>query len=167
MRFLSEATTYLWFKLLLLVLVGVLVALGPKTRRTAIEALVAFPIANGLTDLFKHLLPFERPCTLFTDWTSHGIGCSESFGTASAHSANMAAIAFVFAYHLRWWGVPWIVIAIATGVSRVYVGVHFPSQVLLGWGCGTLVGFLVTEAWQWYTHRTPNVNQDNGQTDEP
>jgi len=30
-----------------------------------------------------------------------------------------------------------------TGFSRIYVGVHYPSQVLLGWVCGTFSGFLV------------------------
>ena len=45
---------------------------------------------------------------------------------------------------LGWrWGAPWIVVALLVGVSRVYVGVHFPSQVVFGWTLGIASGVVV------------------------
>lgn len=143
MRFFAEATNYLGVRLALLALVVFLVWRGGSHRRAGICALIAFPIADGLTNSLKHLFPMGRPCNLLPNVINHGVGCSASMGTASAHSANMAAIAFVFTYYLRGWGAPWIVIALITGVSRVYHGAHYPSQVAAGWFCGCLVALAV------------------------
>jgi undecaprenyl-diphosphatase len=158
MRFFSEATNWIWVKLALGVLVVALfVGRGP-TRRTSIQALLGFLIANGLTDLFKHGLPMHRP---FQEIPQAEMilrsGWSDSAGTASAHSANMAAVAFVFVYHLKWWGSPWVLVALLTGLSRVYNGVHYPYQVLLGWTCGLFAGFVVTKGWEWLQRKRGSV----------
>jgi len=156
MRFFSEALNYPAVKVLFgILLIGLLWA-NARTRKTAIQALLAVLIANGLTDAFKALAPQHRPFQELHDvimW----VGRSASHGTASAHSANMAAVAFVFVYHLRWWGSPWILIAIVVGFSRIYCGAHYPHQVLLGWLCGLAAGFSVTQGWhmiqKWRTGR--------------
>jgi undecaprenyl-diphosphatase len=146
-QFFSEAANHLWFKVTVLVLVVAMVVAGKRARSTVIQVLIAWPIANGMTDLFKNFLPEPRPFQeLVTGFTLRGISITNhSHGTASAHAANMAAIAFAFTYGLGWWGVPWIVIALLTGISRIYVGAHYPYQVLLGWTCGIVAGLLVTQ----------------------
>lgn len=116
--------------------------LVPKTRRAALESLIAFPIANSLTDFFKFYLPEPRPFQVLSDAILR-VGWSESMGTASAHSANMAAVAFVMTYRLRYGGAIWVILAVLVGYSRVFTGAHFPHQVMLGWLCGGLVGYLV------------------------
>ena len=144
MKFLSEATTYLPVKIALMLIVLGLVLAGKDTRRGGIQAVLAFPLADGLTNLFKHWVPMPRPFNdpTLTDWILR-MGASESAGTASAHAANMMAVAVVFLIHFRWFGVPWLVLAILVGISRVYNGVHYPYQVLLGWTCGAFVALLV------------------------
>lgn len=159
MRFFSEAANFLWFKLLLLALVLGMVVAGPKTRKTALLALVAFPIANAITDVFKHAVPVHRPFQVDLAVILR-MGPTESMGTASAHSANMAAVAFVFTYYLGWWGAPWVVIAIMTGISRSYNGVHYPSQVALGWLCGIFAGFVVTKSWETWAGRHKAVSME-------
>jgi undecaprenyl-diphosphatase len=147
LTFFSNAMNYPAVKIVLGILLLVLIAAGARTRRTAIQALIAFPIANGMTELFKNYLPEHRPYQDMPGAVHLHVTTSPSFGTASAHAANMAAVAFVFAYHLRWWGSPWVAIAILTGFSRVYVGVHYPYQVLLGWTCGIVAALAVTKGW--------------------
>ncbi len=156
MRFFSEATNFLPVKVALLLLILGMIAFGAKSRRAAIQALIAFPIANEITDVFKAQLPANRPFQEMAD-VIHSPGWSDSMGTASAHSANMAAVAYVFTYHLGWkWGVPWILVALMTGLSRIYNGVHYPYQVLLGWTCGIVVAFVVTWTWDFIrTQRNP------------
>lgn len=153
MRFLSEATNYWPVRLILLAMVVWLITQRGARRAAGIQALIAFPIANGITDLFKHNLPQPRPCNALADVWAHGIGCSDSMGTASAHSANMAAVATVFVFHLRGWGSPWVVIALLTGLSRIYHGAHMPSQVLLGWTCGILAALAVCSIGEWIRNR--------------
>ncbi|HVL38119.1 MAG TPA: phosphatase PAP2 family protein, partial [Fimbriimonadaceae bacterium] len=125
---------------------------GGKARVGAVQALLAFPLANEITDALKRNLPVERPFQAL-EWVLVRGGLeSESMGTASAHSANMAAVAFAFTAALGWrWGLPWILAALLTGLSRIYVGVHFPSQVILGWACGVFAGMVIVytyRAWQ-------------------
>ncbi len=147
MRFFSEALNYPSVKVLFgLLLIGLLAA-NNQTRKTAVQALLAVLIANGLTDALKAVWPQHRPFQELNHvilW----VGPSASHGTASAHSANMAAVAFVFVWHLRWWGAPWAAVAIIVGFSRVFCGAHYPHQVLLGWLCGLAAGFSVAKGWE-------------------
>jgi len=149
MRFLSEATTYPAVKFALIAIVIGLLAAGKETRRGGIQAVLAFPLADGLTNLFKHQMPQPRPFNdpTLSDWILR-MGASESAGTASAHAANMMAVAVIFLINFGWFGVPWLVLAIMVGVSRVYNGVHYPYQVLLGWICGAFMALVVHLGYQ-------------------
>lgn len=164
-KFLSEATNYGWFKALLLLLVIVMVTRGGRGRKAALCALIAFPLANGLTDLWKNLGQMPRPFQELSDVHLRA-GWSNSFGTASAHSANMAAVATAFILSVGWWGSPWVPIAVLVGISRIYVGVHYPYQVVLGWTMGILAGFAVTQAWDRIAARRSHV-QEEQDTDAP
>jgi undecaprenyl-diphosphatase len=159
MKFFSEATNYSWFKILLALLALGMLIRGAKTRTTIIQALLAFPLANELTDVLKATFPAHRPYQELAD-VIHRSGVSQSMGTASAHSANMAAVAFVFCYHLGWWGIPWVVAALATGLSRIYNGDHYPYQVLLGWTCGVVIAFIVVKTWELIQRRRSGVDEE-------
>jgi undecaprenyl-diphosphatase len=141
LTFWSVATNLLWVKIALGALIVGMVWRPGNARQAAIRALIAVGIANTMTDQFKRYDGMLRPCIELADWVYHGVGCGNPMGTASAHSANMAAVALVFVIYLRWWGAPWVVVALLTGLSRVYVGAHYPYQVLLGFLCG-IVGAL-------------------------
>lgn len=143
--FFSEGAKTLLVRALLTLFV-LLMIIGKPTRWPIVQALIAWPLADGLTHILKDALQWLRPCVELPDVILR-VGKLTSFGTASAHSANMAAVATVLIWRLGWWGVPWAFIALFTGFSRVYVGVHYPSQVLLGWICGFLVALLVVKTW--------------------
>lgn len=142
-------------------------AFSSPVRRTAIfQALIAFPLANGITDLLKGGLRWTRPCVDLSDIAVR-VEPLTSFGTASAHSANMAAVAFVMTYYFKWWGVPWILIALFTGLSRIYVGVHYPSQVLFGWTCGVVAGLVVVKGWEWIVAKRGSRSDQADLSDSP
>lgn len=150
-----------WWPVRILLAVLLLVLLARKAdRKAAVVAMVAWPVANALTDVLKASFPVVRPSALAARLVEQGASLAEaaartgielrveplgSMGTASAHSANMAAVATAFALERRPSAWAWALLALGTGVSRVYVGVHYPSQVLLGWACGVFVGWV---AWR-------------------
>ncbi len=141
MRFMSQGLNYWPTKLLLLCLVGWLIWRGSSHRQAAIVALVGFLVSDGTCSLFKRFLPELRPFKdpLISNVTLRIGKFSDmpGYGTASSHSANMAAVAIAFWMFLGWrWGLPWAIVALLTGISRIYNGVHYPHQVLLGWIIG-------------------------------
>lgn len=148
MRFFSEGLNQTWVKILLGLMMIAMIVVGKDTRKAAICSLIAFPLSDGTTNLFKHMFPLPRP---YDDPTVAGmmsrIGESHTAGTASAHSANMMATAICMLIALRWGGIPWLILAILVGLSRIYNGAHFPYQVALGWIVGAFFGVLVSTIW--------------------
>lgn len=126
----------------------VVMLIRPESRRTVLLALLAVALANETTDILKAVWPIPRPCNDLTDVHLRG-GLLTSMGTASAHSANMAAVAMASVLTLRWWGLPWVMVALFTGLSRMYVGVHYPMQVFTGWVVGCFWALCVVGVANW------------------
>lgn len=141
--FLSEANKWTGVRIGFLALFSYYVW-NKKTRVPALLILLAFPLTNELTDILKAWLQVPRPCVELGESVKLRVGLLTSFGTASAHSGNMAAIATLFMWGAGWrYGLIWVLVAIFTGISRIYVGVHYPSQVVFGWSCGVLVSTIL------------------------
>lgn len=167
MRFFSVGLDATPMKILLVVILVGMMAAGKTTRRAAILALIAFPIADGITNIIKHAYFGVRPCNDPNIVAFLRIGATNSSGTASAHSANMAAVATVFIGTLRGFGIPWALLAFLVGYSRIYNGVHYPYQVALGWTVGIFVGlaalFISRRIEKWWTER----KESRGATQSP
>jgi undecaprenyl-diphosphatase len=67
----------------------------------------------------------------------------EPFSFPSGHSAIVFAIAMAIFYFNKKWGIVAFVLAILVGISRVYVGVHWPIDILAGALVGILSGIIV------------------------
>ena len=120
----------------------VVVALLVTGRRHA--AALLFVVVAGerlLLDGLKILLGRERPEIALHPVETH------SFSFPSGHAANtmtvLVAIAlFALPRRHRGWSVPAaIVLAAAVGLTRPWLGVHWPSDVLGGWMLAALVLF--------------------------
>ncbi|KXH77253.1 MAG: hypothetical protein AM326_12530, partial [Candidatus Thorarchaeota archaeon SMTZ-45] len=67
-----------------------------------------------------------------------------NYSTPSGHSQNSATLYSWFTARVRtWWmGLIAIILTLLIGISRVYIGVHFLEDVLLGWGIGIITVLL-------------------------
>ena len=61
-----------------------------------------------------------------------------NYSTPSGHSQNAATLYGWFTYRVRKWWMALIAFSLTflVGISRIYIGVHYLEDVLLGWGVG-------------------------------
>ncbi len=104
---------------------------------------VAMVTAMALTDLLKTAFNLPRPFQI----SSLGIVARGEIpanpGFPSGHTTNAFTVATVIWSRYAAWRIPFVILAISTGVSMVILGLHFPSDVLggvfLGIFCGTFI----------------------------
>lgn len=112
------------------------------SRTLGIRMLMLLLISTGLNILLK--LAFHMPRPYWVDPRVQAFAIESTYGMPSGHAEISAAIGFLLAFTLR---KPRITILIGVlvflvGVSRVFLGVHFASDVLVGWVLGVLTAWL-------------------------
>lgn len=104
-----------------------------------IRVAVMLLLSNAFGSTFKTLMFQPRPYWVSTDvkaWSSE-----TSFGIPSGHAFHAAAVWGMLAANMRhrWGKIVLFVIIFLIGFSRIYLGMHFISDVLLGWLLGALL----------------------------
>jgi len=95
---------------------------------------------NGINSILKISLHSPRP--YWVDKRVQVLFQSEtSFGLPSGHAQTAASVWGIFAAHLKKKWARWLAIVIIffIGFSRIYLGVHYTTDVLLGWFVGGLL----------------------------
>ncbi len=108
---------------------------------------------DQLGNAIKHLTSQPRPCFELHDIVRQPARdvtgpCGGNLeAMPSNHALNFFATAAFLAMALRRrsWGITMFIIALLVGISRIYLGKHYPSQVIAGAAIGILLGCLA--AW--------------------
>jgi len=124
-----------------------LVAKGDGSRRGAVRGLLAVAGASALANgVLKPVFPRRRPPVETMPVVRRLLHPPTSSSFPSGHSASAAAFATGVALESPVAGAVIAPLAAAVAYSRVHVGVHWPSDVLVGAGVGAAVG-LGTRRW--------------------
>jgi membrane-associated phospholipid phosphatase len=98
-------------------------------------------------NLLKELIARPRPCHKLIQ-IHLLVDCGVGFSMPSSHAANLFGQAALFSYHVR--AARWYLILFASlvALSRIFVGVHYPFDVLAGGMLGFLVGGVTAMAFK-------------------
>ena len=111
-------------------------------------------VTNGLADFFKYGVQRLRPC--FDPEVNDVVrlvkaSCGGRYGYFSAHAANTTAVAVFFSILLksksRFLVLFLMLWAILVAYSRIYIGVHFPLDVVSGSAIGLLFGWIFAKLY--------------------
>lgn len=139
--------------------------LHPKTRKTGRALAVALVLDVICCNfILKPLIGRVRPCDLNAAVTLLVPHPTDPSFPSGHTAASFAAVAALHSSGSRLW-VPALILAAAIGFSRLYLYVHFPSDVLggalLGVALGTLGAWLERTLWpalDQRLHRQPRAN---------
>ncbi len=148
------------FTFIVLGTIGLWVVLfRPLTARDSWKRLVALKealffvtstiLVFGIVQAIKAGVSYPRPAQLL-----YGVKTLIVFGSYDSFPSLHAALSFMVAtlieFHHTRWGRALFVVAILVGVSRVFVGVHYPIDIVIGAAIGMLVPVVLRELIRQY-----------------
>ena len=164
---------YTWFPLYFILIAATVARYRTRGLLMCLGMVLAVGLSDHITSgLMKPFFARLRPCQV-PEWQNvvHLVtGCGGRYGFASSHASTTFALATTVWLMLRSWS-PWFGVAFGwsalVAYSRVYVGVHYPLDILVGAAVGVLVGWLAYQLYQWGTPRIFRANREAPPPEKP
>lgn len=140
MPFLTDLNRYkVVLAVVLALLLWMLIRGSRPVRLAALLLIISITISDQLSSsVIKFWFTRPRPCHVMQD-IQLLVGCGGGYSFPSSHAVNNFAGALILAFFLpraKWW---FMGFAAVIAFSRVYVGVHYPSDVI----GGTVIGLII------------------------
>ena len=145
-------TGFLWIILSLVLL------LSRHTRKLGLYCLLSLGCCFVATNIIlKNVIERPRPFVeseqLLNFIESINLELPDSHSFPSGHTAASFAVAFmIFLYNKRW-GIPSMMMAILVGLSRVYLCVHFLTDVVAGLLVGIVIAYMMKFILEYFERR--------------
>jgi undecaprenyl-diphosphatase len=141
---------YIWIHLYLIIIGKVWFRFGNRFWIAILLIIAAVGFSDFITSgLMKPFFERLRPCknTDFNDQVRVVLNCRGKYGFVSSHAANTMTLALiVWSIFKNNFGRIILIWALLVGYSRIYLGVHYPGDVL--------GGFQVAFVLAWLAHLT-------------
>lgn len=106
--------------------------------RLGLRIALILMFSRGLNDALKIFFHTPRPY-----WVSpeiKALDSYESFGLPSSHAQDAVCVwGMLGRFWGAWGGAAALVVVLLIGISRIYLGAHFPGDVVAGWAFGILI----------------------------
>ncbi|MFI5253029.1 MAG: phosphatase PAP2 family protein [Bacteroidota bacterium] len=140
-----------------------LIFCGKKGRIIALLLIPLLTLSDQVSSsIIKNLIQRSRPC-----WDENGIpivpglrllvDCGGGYSFPSSHAVNNFGVATFLSYYYRKSLFAFISIAGLIAFTRLYVGVHYPSDAIGGAGIGVTIAFGFIAFWNLVEKKYPQV----------
>ena len=118
--------------------------------------------SHGFNEITK--LAFQGPRPYWFSGEVRALAAESTFGVPSGHAQLAAGVWGIIAGHVgrAWAWITAIFLILLIGLSRLYLAVHFPQDVLLGWLLGGLTLWAFLTLWERaaaWTYQRRDVHQ--------
>lgn len=108
---------------------------------------------DQITNLFKYTVQRLRPCNNpEINTIIRVVQVRTSFSFFSGHAANTMAVStflyLIFKKQFKYFGLLFLW-PLIFAYSRIYLGLHYPLDILAGYLCGLITGYLMYKTYQW------------------
>jgi undecaprenyl-diphosphatase len=130
-----------------LILAGIAFFKGGRRGKIVVIGLIIMITVTDQTGyrILKEIIMRVRPCNALSDAITP-VGCAGGYSFPSNHALNnFAAAIFLMRFYPNYKWI-FIIVAILISISRIYLGVHYPSDVIGGALIGSAFGYLFSVA---------------------
>ena len=133
--------------------IALILLLNKKYRKTGILAFVSLAICSlAVNIILKPLIQRPRPFTEIADIIML-IKTPKDYSFPSGHTAASFVMVYIFFKHIKKYFIPVFITGILIAFSRMYLSVHYPSDILAGLIIGTFSGLAGEKAVNRFTQK--------------
>ncbi len=149
--FLAEYSLYVVGIIFLILLIW------KKNRLMVISSVVSVVLSRlVIVEILKNFLHQARPYIVLETANKLIIENKDFQSLPSGHAAIFFAVAMAVYFFNKKLGIIFFIIAILVGVARIFVGVHWPSDILAGAIIGIISGVIITLFIKKYESKSQN-----------
>lgn len=136
---------YFWIPVYIVFLIVIIYRFRKKSWMVVVAIALLITVTDQISSsIFKPLFHRLRPCQNpeLSAYMNHMIDCGSGFSFVSSHAANHFALAvfigLIFYNRMKWFMYVLVVWAAVICYAQVYVGYHYPADVI----CGGIIGII-------------------------
>ncbi len=136
-----------WIIFYVLFWLSLVITGGKRGIIAGILIILLIVATDQASNFFKAYFQRIRPCNVLTDLHML-VNCTQSYSMPSSHAVNNFAAATLFSHFYPKYRYVLFSGAFIVAISRIFVGVHYPFDMLIGAVLGIIMAMLMLYVWK-------------------
>ncbi len=146
MPFITEGNN--WFLVYIVLLGWLFIKGGAKGRVAVVMVLLLVTVTDQVNSfIIKDFFHRIRPCNVLPN-VHLLVNCTDSFSFTSSHAINNFGAATLLSYFYKNFRYVLFTTATLVALSRVFVGVHYPFDIICGGLLGVIAALIFIQIWK-------------------